>query len=197
VGSNFRRIRKKQGVSAISTVFRTTSFGRHLSDDEVDPIMVEKALSVMEGVVAPILKSIGEERRTPGRVEFRKLLYFIAIQRARIPSFRPMVFKIFDSVTREELAKAMETKEFWEKTLKEAGIAEDAPGAAYQSMLEFKQSGKYSVTVQTEWYIQQMFRAADHIFPTLTNRNGTGHSARLAASSVVTVQSSWKALKTN
>ncbi len=58
--------------------------------------------------------------------------------------------------------------------MKEAGIAEDTPGASYESMLESEQSGKYSITVQTEWYIQQMFKAANIIFPTMQKRSWGG-----------------------
>jgi hypothetical protein len=166
-------VRRKQWESSPGGAGFIRDFYR-LSDDEVDPVMVEKALSQIEGAVAPILKSIGQERRRPGREEFHTLLYFIAIQWARVPSFRPLVLNMFDSITREELARSLKSKESWRKTLKEAGIAEDAPGASYESMLEFEQSGKYSVTVQTEWYIQQMFKAADIIFPTLQNRNWNG-----------------------
>jgi hypothetical protein len=163
-------VRRKQWESSPGGTGFIRDFYR-LSDDELDPVMVERALSEIEGAVAPLLKSVDQERRLPGREEFQKLLYFVAIQWARVPSFRPLVFKMFESVTREELAKALKSEESWEKTLQEARIAEDAPGAEYESMLEFERSGKFNITVQTEWYIQQMFRAAEQIFPTLQKRN--------------------------
>lgn len=81
-----------------------------------------------------------------------------------------MIFKVLDDVTREHLGTDLSSKEAWLKRLKKSGIPEDAPGASYESMMEFYNSGEYSIKVQTEWYISQMFKSADHVFPTLLKR---------------------------
>jgi hypothetical protein len=134
-----------------------------LSDDQLDPVMVEKALSQMEGAVAPILRTLDKEQRAPGVDELSVLLPFIAIQWARVPSFRPMILDVLNTVTRERLAIDLKIEESWKRALKKAGIAEDAAGASYEGMVRFQESGEYSLDVQTDWYIQQMFKSAEHI----------------------------------
>ena len=110
------------------------------------------------------------ERCPPDKEAFAKLLYFMAIQWARVPAFRPMIYKVLDDVARERLAIDLKSKEAWLAALKDAGMAEDAPGASYESMLEFYNSGQFSIKVQTEWYLQQTYKSAEHIFPILAGR---------------------------
>jgi hypothetical protein len=141
-----------------------------ISEEDLDPVTVEKALAEMEGEVAPILKAMDRERCPPDKEDFGKLLFFMAIQWARVPAFRSMIFKVLDDVAREKLAIDLKSKESWLKTLEAAGFSEDSPGASYESMLEFYNSGEFSLKVQTEWYIQQTFKSAHHIFPTLAGR---------------------------
>jgi hypothetical protein len=142
-----------------------------LSDEQLDPVVVEKSFSEIEGLAAPILRSLDREQRAPSAQEFSTLLPFIALQWARVPAFRPLVFGVLDSVARERLAVDLKSEDRWKRALKTAGIAEDAPGAAYQSMLEYYREGQFSLRVQTEWYVQQTFKAAGHILPSLGERH--------------------------
>lgn len=82
-----------------------------------------------------------------------------------------MVYKVLDDVARERLAIDLKNKEAWLAALKSAGISQDSPGASYDSMLEFYNSGQFSIKVQTECYIQQTFKSAEHVFQTLMERN--------------------------
>jgi hypothetical protein len=82
-----------------------------------------------------------------------------------------MVFKVLDDVAREKLATDLRSRQHWQKALKRAGISENDPGAAYESMLEFYHHGEFSLTVQTEWYVKQTFQAAEHILPSLRQRH--------------------------
>ena len=162
--------RRKQWQASPNTAGHIRDFYR-LSDEQFDPVMVEKAFAKIEAEVAPILRILDREQRAPGMEEFSTLLPFIALQWARVPSFRPMVFKVLDEVTREKLAVDLESKETWKRALKRAGMSEDSPGAAYESMMEFYRDGRFSLNVQTEWYIQQAFYAAERILPTLRSRS--------------------------
>lgn len=141
-----------------------------VEDPALDPVTVETALSKMEDALAPTLRAIDQERREPNGEEMGKLLQFAAVQWARVPSFRPTIFKVLESVTHERLAKALKNEDSWKKTLRRIGVAEDSPGAAYESMVEFQKSGSLSITVRTEWYLKQMFHAVDRILPTLYER---------------------------
>ena len=126
-----------------------------ISDDGLDPVIAERALAEIESQVAPILRAVDRERCPPDKEDFARLLYFMAIQWARVPAFRPMILKILNDTAREKLAAELKTRESWRAALKFLGIPEDSPGASYESMLEFYNSGEYSLRVQTEWYVQQ------------------------------------------
>jgi hypothetical protein len=162
--------RRKQWPSSPNNAGHIRDFYR-LSDEQLDPAIVEKSFSQIENVVAPILRSLDRERRAPDIEEFPTLLPFIALQWARVPSFRPLVFNVLDSVARENLAVDLKSEESWKRALKKGGIGEDAPGSAYESMLEFYRDGQFSLQVQAEWYVQQIFNAAEHIIPSLGERH--------------------------
>jgi len=162
--------RRKQWQASPNNAGHIRDFYR-LSDEQLEPVMVEKAFADIEGAVAPILRTLDREQRAPGMEEFSALLPFIALQWARVPAFRPIVLNVFDSVAREKLAADLETKETWIRALKQVGMTEDAPGAAYEGMMEFHRDGQFSLSVQTDWYVQQTFKAAEHILPTLAGRS--------------------------
>jgi hypothetical protein len=164
--TDFRR--KKQWPSSPGNAGFIRDFYR-LSDEELDPVIVEKGLSQIEGVIAPILKSIDKEMREPHADELDALLYFIAIQWARVPAFRPAMLKLFESFAGEEFNKMLESRESWEKALTDAGIPLDAPGADYERQRASKASD-YSLNASTDWYMKHAFDAADSILPALRKR---------------------------
>jgi len=112
--------RRKQWTTNPNGIGFIRDFYR-VSEEEFDPVMVEKALSGLEGGVAPLLRRIDGGEWPLRSDEFSKLLYFIAIQLARVPSFRPMIFKVLDDVTRQYLGTDLSSKEAWLKRLKKVG----------------------------------------------------------------------------
>jgi hypothetical protein len=105
-----------------------------LTDEQLDPVLAEKAFSQVESEVAPILRNINQEHREPGVEEFEVLLYFIALQWARTPAFRPFVLNVLEVLARKEIGEALKTPESWKRALQKAGIAPEAPGADYDQM---------------------------------------------------------------
>lgn len=144
-----------------------------VSNPKLDPVIVEKALSKMEDAVAPLLKSLDQERREPTEDEMDSLLWFMAIQWVRVPSFRPTILAIADAITRSRLSIALKSRESWAAALKEAGIPADSPGADYDGMREYERSGQYSLSAETEWYMQRAFSAAESIALSLRARHWT------------------------
>ena len=100
-----------------------------LTDPELDPFLVENALSKIEAEVGPLLKSLDRERRGPNADELDALLQFMAVQWAQVPSFRPFALGILGSITKRGLEAALTNDETWMASLKEAGIAPDTSGA--------------------------------------------------------------------
>jgi hypothetical protein len=144
-----------------------------ISDPNLDPVMVEKTLSKIEDSIAPLLKSLDRERREPTKDEMEALVSFMAVQWARVPAFRPTVLAITDSFLRSEFSTALKTRESWAAALKEAGIPANSPGADYDNMREYDRSGQYSLSAETEWYLQRAFSAVESITPLLRNRYWT------------------------
>jgi hypothetical protein len=154
-------------------------------DEAPDPVVVERFFSTLEGLAAPVLKALNTERRPPKDDELDLLLQFIAYQWVRVPSFRPLVLGIADRITRERMAEEMRTPETWRTCLIRAGIAPEEPGADYESMKAFWESGEYNITAETAWYLQRAFLGVDRILEGLRKRYwGTAYSpaGRLIAS---------------
>src|ERR1039458_9071535 len=61
-----------------------------LADPAPDPVVVERFFADLEGIAAPVLRSIDRERRGPSDDELDLLLQFMAYQWVRVPSFRPL-----------------------------------------------------------------------------------------------------------
>lgn len=161
--------RQNQWPGNPGKVGRVRDFYR-VSDPMLDPAVVEDALSKMEAVVAPILKTIDRERRSPREDELEELLHFMAIQWVRLPAFRVLALNVLERINRENMAEALGSEESWAAALRKADVTPDSPGVDYRSMKEFYESGEYSLTAATEWYMQRAFAAAEEIAPLLQKR---------------------------
>jgi hypothetical protein len=125
----------------------------------------------MEEAIAPLLKALDQEQREPTRDEMEGLVWFMAIQWVRVPSFRPTVLAIADSINCSQLSSALKSRESWAAALKKVGISADSPGAGYDGMREYERSGQYSLSAETEWYMQRALTAAQTIVPLLRSRH--------------------------
>jgi Protein of unknown function (DUF4238) len=162
--------RQKQWPSTPDNAGHIRDFYR-LSDPAPDPVVVEKCFSLLEDLVAPLLRSIDRERRRPDKDELDALLHFIAYQWVRVPRFRPFALEILDRITRERLAKELQSRETWLAALKKSGMDPDAPGAEYGGMKRFFESGEWNITAETDWYMQRAFKDADGVLDCLRERH--------------------------
>src|ERR1700722_2699196 len=71
--------RRKQWASNPPNAGHRRDFYR-ISDPRLDPVAVEKALSGIEDLSAPLLRRLDVERRGPTAEELEPLLLFMAIQ---------------------------------------------------------------------------------------------------------------------
>ncbi len=161
--------RQKQWPSTPPKVGHRRDFYR-LSRPDVDPVIVEKLFSKVEDRTAPILKAIDEDRRGPTQKELDALLFFIALQWTRVPSFRPKVTAIADRIHKSNMEKALADRESWARTLRNLGFSDDGPGSDYDEMCEFVRSGNYSFVAETEWYLEKAFQAVKTIVRSLKPR---------------------------
>jgi hypothetical protein len=167
--------RRKQWASSPPNAGHRRDFYR-ATDPALDPIVFEKAFGKIETEIAPILKSLYENQRGPtNNDELESILYFAAIQYIRVPSFRPVVLRIADSLHKSWIAKALRSPAAWAKALRKAGIPPDTPGADYSKMLQFQRkvidTGEYTLSAENEWYLIRGFKAVlDAIIPSLSAR---------------------------
>jgi hypothetical protein len=143
-----------------------------VSDAGVDPIGFEKEFAKIEDNIAPLLKELYDKPRIPSRGELEDLLFFAGLQYIRVPAFRPTMLRIADSYHRKRMKKDLKTREAWERSLRKAGIPIDAPGAEYERMKKFEESGQYTLSAENEWYLIRGFEvAANAIIPALKARH--------------------------
>ena len=176
--------RQKQWATTPENAGHIRDFYR-LSEPTPDPVVVEKFFSELESQVAPILKSIDRERRPPNDDELDALLHFMAYECVRVPRFRPYALEIMDRIARQKLAEELQTSDTWLAALKKAGMDPDAPGADYEGMKRFFESGEFNISAETGWYVQRAFENVDGIVALLRERYwGTSITAngRLIAS---------------
>ena len=162
--------RLKQWPSTPPKVGHRRDFYR-LSRPDIDPVIVEKIFSKIEDRTAPILKTLDEDRRGPTQEELDALLFFVALQWTRVPSFRPKVAAIADRIHKSNMEKALADRESWARTLRNLGFSDDGPGSDYEEMREFVRSGSYSFVAETEWYLERAFQAAQTIVRSLKRKH--------------------------
>jgi hypothetical protein len=160
---------QKQWLSTPENAAHIRDFYR-LPDPAPDPLVVERFFSVLESHVARIFKSIDQERRGPNDDELDALLEFMAYQWVRVPWFRPFAFQILDRMTRETAAKMLQNRDTWLVALKDAGMDPNVPGAKYELMQRFFESGEWSIQAETDWYLQRAFTGAERALDWLRKR---------------------------
>lgn len=162
--------RQRQWPSTPDNAGHIRDFYR-LADLAPDPVVVEKFFSLLEDMVAPLLRRIDRERRRRDTDELDVLLHFMAYQWVRVPRFRPFALEVLDRITRERLARELQNRQTWVAALKAAGMDPDAPGAEYEGMKRFFESGEWNITAETDWYMQRAFKDADGVLDCLRERH--------------------------
>jgi hypothetical protein len=122
--------RRNQWGAAPGTAGFIRDFYRLVGEHAGDPVLAEKAFSLIEDAIAPVLRSMNSEKRGPTKEELEPLLYFIAIQWTRVPAFRPLVLNLFDKMSSEKIGEMLESPESLRSALLDAGRDPDARGGA-------------------------------------------------------------------
>jgi hypothetical protein len=135
-----------------------------------DPAMAENALSRIEAKVAPILRAVNRERRQPSLEELQAILFFMAIQWSRVPSFRPLILGMLDRTSQEQISKELKSPQSWRRALVKAGMDPEAPGADYKRMKEFHAEKAYTLSAPTDWYVLRAFQSIEKVLPRLKKR---------------------------
>jgi hypothetical protein len=144
--------RKKQWPSNPQNTGHRRDFNRVKDPSLEDPLAIEKLFSKIESDVAPLFRSMFQQRRGPSNGdELGMLLEYMAIQWVRVPTFRAIVDR---TVFSHFNADALSSQEAWESTLRKAAIPPDALGTDYQKMMEAMNSGHITFTGQPGYYLR-------------------------------------------
>ena len=145
--------RKKQWRCKPSEAGHRRDFNRIDDPSVPDPVKIEKLFSSIESDVAPVFRNLTKEKRGPkDGFELGMLVEYLAIQWARVPSFRDVVREAFESHFHTEI---LSSPEAWERALRRVGASPGDPGTDYAKVLEGLATGKLKFTAEPAFYLKQ------------------------------------------
>lgn len=131
---------------------KETDFYKVELKDNGDPNSLEKGLSEIEGLLAPVLRDIINNQSLPKGYNWEYLLNLIAIMAIRVPSFRSFSKRIAESsgieFCRQIGREMVATPEAWKKVEEELkSDGNDIPDIEYEEMKKFIESNDYTLSV--------------------------------------------------
>jgi hypothetical protein len=158
--------RKKQWRCKPSETGHRRDFNRVEDPSVPDPLKIEKLFSNIESDIAPVFRSLTKEKRGPkDGFELGTLVEYLAIQWARVPSFRTVVREAFESHFHREV---LSSPEAWEKALRRVGASPGDPGTDYAKALEGLTSGEIKFTAEPAFYLKQAAGVLEDVDKTQT-----------------------------
>lgn len=157
--------RKKQWRCKPSEAGHRRDFNRIDDPSVPDPLVIEKLFSSIESDVAPVFRKLTKEKRGPkDGFELGMLVEYLAIQWARVPSFRAVVQGDFESHFR----KILSSPEAWEQALRRVGVSPGDPGTDYAKVLEGLATEKLKFPSGPEIHMTQAAEVLKHVYETQT-----------------------------
>ena len=153
----------RQWESTVKKSARQTDLYRVELKDGGDPASLEKILSVIEGMVAPILQQTIETQTLPEGQPFELLLNMVALMALRVPLLISFSKHIASDLARQLNRDLVATPEAW-KAVDDRVRAEKTglPEVRYEEMKQFVESDEYSIDVDLgqNWLPQVMIDAS-------------------------------------
>jgi hypothetical protein len=178
-------LRKKQWPSTPENAGHQRDFYR-LKGKCADPLAVEKFFSRLEASIAPLLRFIDRNRpEILTHDELDCLLHFMAFQFVRLPTFRPLARRVFDTAGKERLAEALRDPATWTQALIKIGKDPNAHHRDYERSKAFFDRGDWDENETPDWYLESGFGSVDQLLNRLRERHWrliTTHNGRLVAS---------------
>jgi hypothetical protein len=158
--------RKKQWRCKPSEAGHRRDFNRVDDPSVADPFKIEKLFSEIESKVAPVLRLLTKEKRGPkDEFELGVLVEYLAIQWARVPSFRAVVQGVFESHFHREV---LSSPEAWERALRRVGVSPGEPGTDYEMALEGLATGQITFNARPAFYLKQAAGVLEDVNKTQT-----------------------------
>jgi hypothetical protein len=162
--TDFKRKRNWPSTPAKTGLRR--DFNRIDRPNVTDPLIAEKALADIEGIVAPILRALNDDVREPTSDERDHILEFMALQCIRHPAFRATI----DRSVEAKIEAALVSKERWERLLRELGVPPDQPDMSYETALASLKSRVPFIAGDNLYYLLYGAKFAEPIAATFRAR---------------------------
>ncbi len=136
-----------------------------------DPMVVEKALSQLEGKWASTLRSVVQNQKLPADDSFGDLMVFVAFMAVRVLRIRDILSGFIDRVSKSMFQLRLATDEGragLRRTLEDLG--RKLSDQEFDELVQFARSGEYEVNFEQTWHVQEMVRMAIVLAPLLSLR---------------------------
>ena len=163
----------RQWESTVEKSARQTDLYRVELKDGGDPASLEKILSVIEGMFAPILQQTIETQTLPEGQPFELLLNMVGLMALRVPLLNSFSKHIGSDLLRQLIRDLVATPESWKAVDDGVRAARtEVPEASYEEMKQFVESGEYSIDVDLgqNWLPRLMIDASRSMQSHLSRR---------------------------
>jgi hypothetical protein len=140
-----------------------------------NPLVAENAYAEAENVAAPILRRIYVERNNVLDEERSDLLFFMALQWTRVPTFREAGVRITLAAMKRWCTQALESPDSLAAAARSIGVGGDEDRAA-EVIRQVAQANDASAP--NEWHLSKSFRTAQRMLPSLAKRFWTVRTTR-------------------
>lgn len=133
---------------------------------------IEKSFANIEGLMAPIISGIVQNRMLPTNTDYNVLINFIALMSCRVPVMSELSMKPLKEMTIMSLKMAMSSKENYlhmiEKLKKEGKDLGD--GSEYEKVKEFLYSERYKIDINQNFKLKSVLDNMEILIPILAKR---------------------------
>lgn len=136
-----------------------------------DPMIVERALSTLEGKWSTVLRQVIERQALPEDESFGDLMVFVAFMAVRVRRIRETLSKFVDETSKKEIIATFATekgqasfREFMERQ------GHSLSDEEFNQLVAFGLSGQFDVDYEQTWHVQQIVEMATSLAPVLSLR---------------------------
>ena len=136
-----------------------------------DSMVVEKALSKLEGEWSIALRRVIEQQVLPDDESFADLMVFIAFMAVRVKRIRDILSDFIDRVSKKEIQATLATEEGcsrFRRVIESQG--RKLSDEEFEQLVSFGRSGQFDVDYEQTWHVQQIVQMAATLAPLLSLR---------------------------
>ena len=149
-----------------------TDFNKIERDGE-DPYAIERALSVVEGEIAPALEEVIAARGFPSDEHRNLVLNLMAMLAARNPRVRSSLGKFLGEIGEKMTSMMLHSRERWESMKEQAveGGVTDMPEVGYEEVKQAFEGGEIEVKASKNYLVKLDLQMTEPILESLNQRD--------------------------